>query len=110
MIIIPVHSERWNYGFDMELDGYNYDFSFRWNPGTRVWYMDLVALSFTSETYGIAVIGGLNLTEAYAIPEMGGIVLIDELELDDNPDDVLFGDRWKLLYVTREEKSAFTQG
>jgi hypothetical protein len=87
--------------FSIELDGNVYKLRSRWNETDQAWFLDLVGVSVDLALYGIKLVSGLDLLAAHGFEELGELWIADfeEEPIDANLDQ--YGDRFKLLYVTR---------
>ena len=89
------------YTFDIELDGKQCRFTFRWNTTDNAWYMNIEGISFELLLTGIKCVSGANLLAPYAVIELGGLYIIDTEDKNRDPDFDNFGDVYKLLYVEK---------
>lgn len=104
--IIPLVPD---YAYDQNviLEGLNTKFSFRWNFTDNAWYMDIVIIDTGTTIRGIKLVGGKNLLEQYAVTELGKLFMVDTEEKFANPDFDNIGDRFKLLYILKENVNDF---
>ncbi len=100
-IIIPLVPD---YAYDQNvfLEGLNIQLSLRWNFTDAAWYMDLAIVDTGTTIRGIKLVGGKNLLEQYAVTELGKLFMVDTELKFENPDFDNIGDRFKLLYVLKE--------
>lgn len=99
--IIPVSDTTDPFDLQVELDGRVYDLYFRWNSRDIHWVMD-IGRDGTVLVYGIKLVNSPDvLIQFRRISDMpDGVLFIDDLDgLDNDPDDLNFGDRVVLKYT-----------
>lgn len=69
------------------------------------WFMDFVGDAFAM--YGVALVGGCDLLEIYAHPELGSLWVVDQDGKSQDPDFTGFGGRWQLRYYQVAEADDF---
>lgn len=97
----------YSYRFNTVLEELNILFYIRWNIVDLAWYMDLEIIETETIIKGIKLVGGVDLLKQYAIIELGKMFMVDTEEKFQNPDFELIGDRYKLIYVLKENRNDF---
>jgi hypothetical protein len=89
--------------FQIELDGNDYQFKIRWNDTDQSWFLDLVGVTNGIALYGLKLISGVNILGPHGFASLGELYIADfeDRQTDPTLDDL--GDRYKLLYVPRED-------
>lgn len=80
------------------MDGNTYRLTFRWNTNTEKWYVDIEGISNSVSVTGKAVMCGKDLLKQHGYSELGELWLIDNLEMDEDPDFDSLGGRHTLEY------------
>lgn len=101
MKLIPLDSAS-AYKTTVSLDGYDITVRIRRNFISDAWYIDVSCDSIGLEINGLALVTGNDILHGHAIQELGGIVLVD-FQGNDDPTIEGLGDRWKLVYLTKDE-------
>lgn len=91
--------------YQIVLDGYDFNFRFRWHPAQSIWTFDMVCDDLNLGVKGLALMTGFDLLAGRGVYQVGKLALID-LQGNEDPDFDGLGDRWKLLYITQEEVDA----
>jgi hypothetical protein len=86
----------------VELDGYLFAFRFRWLPRQAMWTMDLDIEDLGVSLKGYRLATGDNILFGRGLWQLGALLLVD-LQGNEDPTFDGFGDRWKLVYLTKEE-------
>jgi hypothetical protein len=94
----------YSYFFTTVLEGLNVQFKVRWNIVDLAWYIDLDIIETETLVKGIKLIGGIDLLKQYAITELGKMFIVDTEEKFQDPDFDLIGDRYKLIYILKENR------
>jgi hypothetical protein len=105
-LIIPLEPD-YAYPFNYVLEGLNVQFDVRWNFTDAAWYIDLEIIDTGTIVRGIKLVGGKNLLEQYAVTELGKIFMVDTEGQFADPDFDNIGDRYKLLYILKENADDF---
>jgi len=100
-LVIPLIPD-YSYRFNSILEELNIQFYVRWNIVDAAWYMDLEIVETGTKVNGIKLIGGIDLLKQYAITELGKMFIVDTEEKFQEPDFDLIGDRYKLIYILKE--------
>ena len=87
--------------YQTELDGNTYEITLRWNGTTTAWFMDIEGITNDVKLYGRKLTVGHDVLRRHAILELGTLGVSDTGGKSD-PDLEGFGDRFKLLYLTKE--------
>lgn len=102
MKTIPLFSEP-DYEFQTDIEDQTVKLRVRWNQVEEAWYMDITGETFTLELLGLKLVGGVNLLKPHAVIELGGLFMLDSEEKNEDPDYDLLGDRYRLVYVEKDE-------
>ncbi len=94
----------YSYRFNSILEELNIQFYVRWNIVDLAWYMDLDIVETETKVNGIKLVGGVDLLKQYAVTELGKMFMVDTEEKFANPDFDLIGDRYKLIYILKENR------
>ena len=105
-IIVPVVSNPF-YGFDTELEGVVVSFSIHWNYFAKKWVADISSDEIALDIEDLFLVGGIDLFSSYAIRELGQLFLVDLEGLDEDPTFEGLGDRFILLYVSKDNAPLF---
>ncbi len=105
-LIIPLDPD-FSYFFTYVLEELNIQFKVRWNIIDLAWYMDFDIVETETVIKGIKLVGGIDLLKQYAITELGKMFMVDTEEKFQDPDFDLIGDRYKLLYILKENRNDF---
>ncbi len=105
-LVIPLTPD-FSYFFTTVLEDLNVQFKVRWNIVDLAWYMDIDVIETETLIRGIKMIGGIDLLKQYAITELGKMFMVDTEEKFQDPDFDLIGDRYKLIYVLKENRDDF---
>jgi len=97
-----------DYSFQIDIEDQTVELSIRWNLVDQCWYMDIFGVTFDLDLKGLKLVGGVNLLKPHAVLELGGLYILDAEEKAQDPDFDLIGDRYILIYVTKEEMSDYT--
>jgi len=89
--------------FKTTVDGENVRLRIFWNAVAQAWYMDLEGVSFDLTVRGLRMCTDIPLLEGLAIREIGDFAVTDLEDKEADPTYEGFGDRWQLLYLTKEE-------
>lgn len=106
-LIIPLVPD---YGYDVNvvLEGLNVQFNnVRWNFTDTAWYTNLIIFETDVTINGIKLVGGDELLRQYAITELGKLYMVDTENKFQEPDFDLIGDRYKLIYILKENADDF---
>lgn len=101
MLFVPLQPLP-RFSMRIDLDGVTVALRFRWSELSSFWGIDVKVPELGVELLGLALVTGADVLAGHAVPELGALVLID-LQGDDDPGYDEFGDRWRLVYVTRSE-------
>jgi hypothetical protein len=104
--IIPLEPD-YSYDFNVVLEGLNVQFSPRWNFTDNAWYTDINIIDTDTVIRGLKLVGGKNLLEQYAVTELGKLFVVDTEGQFADPDFDNIGDRFKLLYILKENVNDF---
>jgi len=104
MYILPLQPNP-NFKYRSVLDGYEFELRFAWAPVQSMWFVDVVCEELYVDVKGIALVTGFNILGGRGLYQVGFLALID-LQGSEDPNFEDFGDRWKLLYLTRDEVDA----
>ena len=97
-----------DYNFTVEIEDQTVKMDVRWNLADTAWYLDITGLTFDLELKGLKMVGGVDLLKPHAVTELGGLFMVDVEDKNQDPDYDLLGDRYRLIYVTKAERSALT--
>jgi hypothetical protein len=104
--IIPLEPD-YSYDFNVILEGLNVRISPRWNFTDNAWYIDLEIVDTGVIIKPLKLVGGKNLLEQYAVTELGKLFMIDTEGQFADPDFDNIGDRFKLIYILKENVDDF---
>lgn len=104
--IIPLIPD-YDYDQNSFLEGLNVQFRFRWNFTDNAWYADLTIIDTGTILKGIKLIGGTELLRPYAVTELGKMYIVDTEGQFTEPNFDDIGDRFKLLYIPKENADDF---
>lgn len=100
---LPTVNYPWT-EYTIELDGASYSITTKYNAVDESWYMDLKGISNAVDFKGIKLVGGVDLLYPFAILELGQMFVLDLEGYFSDPDQEDFGDRFKVLYVPKENR------
>jgi hypothetical protein len=89
--------------FQISLDDEIYTINLRWNFTDTAWYMDIIGINNTVDFKGLKLVSGVDIFFPLAITELGRLFVVDLEEKNKDPDYDLFGDRFQLIYVPKNE-------
>jgi len=89
--------------FQITLDGNDYRFDVRWNGIDQAYYFDMIGITVGIELYGLKLVSGINLLGPHGFRELGEMYIADFEDKQTDTDQDGLGDRYKLLYIPRED-------
>ena len=89
--------------FTTELEGIGWQIYYRWNYTESAWYMDLSSVQTGDTVRGIKMVPGINILQPFALTELGWMYVVDTEGKEANPDYDGWGDRYKVLYIPKED-------
>lgn len=105
--IIPLIPD-YSYDVNTILEGLNVQFqNVRWNFTDNAWYTNLIIFEADITINGIKLVGGDDLLRQYAITELGKLFMVDVENKFEDPNFEQIGDRFKLLYILKENVNDF---
>lgn len=104
MYILPLHPHP-SFRYRAPLEGYEFSFHWWYAPVQEIWFVDYSCEELSIDVAGMAVVTGNNLLSGRGLYQVGALVLLD-LQGSADPDFDNFGDRWKMVYLTRAEMDA----
>lgn len=103
MLQIPLDIGLPGQEFSIDLDGQNVRLLFMWNSNAKSWFMDIKGVSFDLKFTGLRVCVSQYIMDGLAVREIGDFVLLDLEDLNQEPNFDEFGERWILMYYTKED-------
>lgn len=100
LLELPITNEKYNYKFDIVLEGKKYFFSFNYNNRIDAWFMDIADEVESPIVEGLMLFLGLDLLEQYAderLPQ-GNLFIVNNKEEFIEPTEENFGVDVKLYY------------
>lgn len=104
--IIPLTADSPSSVF-VTLEGAVHRINTRRNETDKAWYMDLINTETDQRWNGIKLVLGVDLIFPYGISILGRFFMIDESNEFIDPTETELGDRFKLVYILRENKNDF---
>lgn len=89
--------------FKTTVDGETVRIRIFWNATGEAWYMDLEGVSFDLTVRGLRMCTNIYMLEGLAIREIGDFMVVDLESKEADPTFEGFGDRWQLMYASKEE-------
>jgi len=103
MLVIPLFNDSPYYDFSTTLEDDSYQISIKYSTLEECWYMDLKGVTNEVDLKGMKLVGGVDLLEPYAVIELGKMYIVDMSSRYEDPNYDNMGDRFQLLYVTKDE-------
>ena len=104
MYTLPLE-EHPNFKYRAVLEGYEFRFHYKYAPVQDMWFIDYACDELDIDVAGMAVVTGNNLLKGRGLYQMGVLALLD-LQGSEDPEFTGFGDRWKMVYITKAEVDA----
>jgi len=99
--IIPFVPKYSDY-LSISLEELAWTFHYRWSFTDNAWYSDLSSVESGTTLLGLKFMPGGNILRPHAVTELGGIFVVDTEGKFENPNYDDFGDRFKVLYVSKD--------
>lgn len=100
LLELPITNEKYNYQFDIILDGKKYFFSFNYNIRVDSWFMDIADSNEVPIVQGLLLFLGLDLLDQYSderLPQ-GNLFIVNNKEDFVEATEENFGVDVKLYY------------
>lgn len=109
--VIPLRTDLDHYSFEVQLDGVNFGFAFRWNARDESWWISFsngLGEPLVSSLKAVVDVPLLNRFRDYRLPQ-GTLMLLDTTGTGVSPGRDELGTRVQLVYVDAEDVEAIEE-